>query len=581
MSPSIIVLFVFVFYFLGYKFYSKFLATKIFELRKDALTPAHRLKDGVDYVPTPPFILFGHHYASIAGLGPILGPAVAVIWGWLPALLWVVFGTLLIGAVHDFSALVLSIRSRGLSIGTITEYLIGKRAKLLFLLIIFFLVSLAMGVFVLVLGKLFSPAGFPNVVIPSTFIILIALLVGYLSYKKKLPIKYLGSIAFIFVLLSIWWGQQKETMEMFHLADSVNAPSASFWNFIILVYAFLASVFPVWLLLQSRDFLNSILLILGVFLSYLGFFLTETQFSAPMLQVYPKNAPPLLPFVFILIACGSISGFHALVSSGTSSKQLNKETDARLIGYGGMIGESLLGLIAILATTTVFESQGLWKESYGDFLALDLGRKVNLFITGTASFLASIGIAKELTIGFVAFIVVSFALTSLDSGTRLLRYNIEELANFISLKRTKQIIQNRYISSFLAVSAIGFFAFFKSGDKSIGQIIWTLFGVTNQLLGAIALLLASIYLYSRGKNPLYTLIPMIFLLIASIYSMFYKSIEFIQKDANIILLFISISLIMMTFWLLLESILAIKKYKNQKNTKLDILLDHKDDNQET
>lgn len=184
MSPSLVVLIVFVLYYLGYRFYSGHLARKVFELREGAVTPAHRYKDGIDFLPTPPSILFGHHYASIAGLGPILGPAVAVIWGWVPALVWVVLGTIFIGAVHDFSALVLSARSGGVSIGSVTEHLVGRRARFLFLLVIFFLVSLAMGVFVLVLGFLFSPKGYPEVVAPTTVIMVLAMAVGWLSYKK-------------------------------------------------------------------------------------------------------------------------------------------------------------------------------------------------------------------------------------------------------------------------------------------------------------------------------------------------------------------------------------------------------------
>ena len=568
MSPGVIVVFVFLIYFLAYRFYARFLADQVFQLRESFATPAHARNDGIDYVPTSPKILFGHHYASISGLGPILGPAVAVIWGWLPAILWVVFGTILIGAVHDFSALVLSVRSKGYSIGSITEYLMGKRAKALFLLIIFFLVSLAMGVFVLVLANLFSPGGFPQVATPSALIISLALLVGYMVYKKGFSIKYWGALSFVLVVTSIWLEDAHSISQASGLTGMLDADS---WKYIILTYAFFASVLPVWLLLQSRDFINSIFLVLGIILLYLGFFMSSAEFSAPMLQLNPKNAPPLLPFVFVLIACGSISGFHALVSSGTSAKQLNKETDAKVIGYGGMIGESLLGLIAILATTTLFSTQEAWHSAYGDYSAIGLSQKVGFFIQGGASFLNSLGIPGTLTSSLIAFLVVSFALTSLDSGTRLLRYNIEELGNSLPFSRLKRITQNRYISSLLAVGAIAFIAFFKTGERSIGQLLWSLFGTTNQLLGALALLLASIYLYSRGKNPLYTLIPMIFLLVATTYAMFSQLHGFLMENTNLILIVMNVVLIILTAWLLVESLSAVKKYRDKKIKKLDII----------
>ncbi len=564
MSPIYVVIIALVLYWLGYQLYARFLSDKIFLLRDNFITPAHSQKDGVDYVPTSAGVLFGHHYASISGLGPILGPAIAVIWGWLPAVLWVVLGTIFVGAVHDFSALVISVRSKGYSIGTITEYLMGRRAKLLFLFIIFFLVSLAMGVFVLVLGNLFSAGGFPQVVTPSMVIITLALIIGYLSYRKQISIKYLGFIAFLLITISIWVENQFALSTAFHFSTST-------WKNIMLTYAFFASVLPVWLLLQSRDFINSIFLFLGLLLLYLGFFVSGVEFSAPAFQANPKNAPPLFPFVFVLIACGSISGFHSLVSSGTSAKQLNKEKDAKVIGYGGMLGESLLGLIAILATTTFFSTEEAWHSAYGDYNLIGLGQKVSFFIKGGASFLLSLGISENIASSLIAFLVVSFALTSLDSGTRLLRYNVEEIGKSSSSALLARFTQNRYVASALAISAITFIAFFKTGEHSIGQVLWSLFGTVNQLLGSLALLLASIYLYSRGKNPLYTLIPMLLLLVATCYAMVSQLYGFLTEETHLLLVVMSILLIILTVWLLFESVGAVKRYKDKKIDNLDIL----------
>ncbi len=578
MVPKLVVIGVFLLYFLGYKYYANYLSRSVFHLREDVDTPAHQQRDNIDYVPSPWYILLGHHYASITGLAPILGPAVAVIWGWLPAMLWVVLGTLFIGAVHDFASLVLSVRAKGWSIGSITEYLIGKRAKLLFLLIIFFLIALGMGAFVLSLGILFSPpaasggVGFPDVVPPSAMIMILAMVLGYITYKKGYSIHVWGSIAFVIVLLSVWIGQWPSVLQGLGIADVATAPTTGDWKLILLIYAFIASVLPVWLLLRTRDYLNALLLVVGLLLLYVGFFATDPlSFDAPPVQLTPKNAPPLFPFVFIIIACGAVSGFHSLVSSGTTAKQLNREQDAKIIGYGGMIGESVLGLIAVLATTTAFPSAEAWEQQYADWESIGgLGGKLAVFVQGGATFVHSLGIPEGVAQGLVAFVIVSFALTSLDSATRLLRYNIEELSTFLPHSGVRRFVKNRYIASFFACLVIGFFAFFKIEGQPAGFALWQLFGTTNQLLGALALLLASIYLFTRGVNPLYTLIPMVLLLIATVTAMVEKLVTFSQTGGSSILFILGFILLIMTAWLLLEAIGAVYHNWNRKELPWDI-----------
>ena len=293
-------------YFVGYRFYARHLATRVFQLDDAAVTPAHALRDGFDYVPSRRYVLFGHHYASIAGLSPMLGPAIAVIWGWVPAMLWVVLGTLLIGAVHDFSALVVSMRASGKSIGKVAEQVIGPRAKSLFHCIIFFLIALAMGVFVQVVAQLFSAAFYPEAVFPSSALMVLALLMGYLFYKRGMALGPLTAIGFALTLGAVYLGLQLPTPDL----------SVAQWNVVLLVYALVASVLPVWLLLQPRDYLNSLLLYLGLALIFIGFVALRPAFVAPAIDVAPEGAPPMFPFVFIVIACGAISGFHGLVLLG-------------------------------------------------------------------------------------------------------------------------------------------------------------------------------------------------------------------------------------------------------------------------
>ncbi len=497
-------------YFLGYTFYARHLSRRIFLLDPQARTPAHELRDEVDYVPTNRFVLFGHHWASITGLSPMLGPAVAVIWGWLPAMLWVVLGAIFVGCVHDFGSLVVSMRGRGMSIGKVTEGIIGHRAKTLFHLIIFFGIALAMGVFVFVIAELFSisetwspsnpiadSSSFPTAVLPSGALIVMALVMGYLLYRRNFRLLPTAAVGFVLMLLAVWGGIEWPLLGI----DRGSWPDLSGWIVALLAYSFVASVLPVWSLLQARDFLNSLLLYLGLFLAYLGMFISAPEFAAPAFRPHPEGAPSFYPFVFIIIACGAASGFHSLVASGTTAKQIDREPDARFIGYGGMIGESLLGLLAVLATTAgVTAGAGVsasevWHTTYRNWDAIrELGDKLGVFITGTAHFIQEVGIADQrIAVAFVAVVVVSFALTTLDSATRLLRFNISEIGDTLGWR----LLGNRYLSSSLAVGVIAFFAFYEIGGKPAGLALWRLFGTTNQLLAGLALLAVTLYLHQR------------------------------------------------------------------------------------
>ncbi len=545
MQPVLVAVCCFVAYALVYRFYARHLGSRIFQLDPAAPTPAHAMRDGVDYVPCRRMVLFGHHYASIAGLAPMLGPAIAVIWGWLPGLLWVVLGTLFIGAVHDFSALVVSMRHRGMSIGKVAEDLIGRRAKGIFLLIILFLICLVMGVFVRTVAGLFTAEFYPESVFPTFALIGIAMVIGWLVYKRGVSIVRLTVVGFVLMLASIGVGL------------SIGRPDlgSGSWIVILLLYAFAASTLPVWSLLQPRDYLNSWLLYLGLAASYAGLFVLGPSFAAPVIDTQPADAPPIFPFVFIVIACGAISGFHGLVSSGTTSKQIDKETDAVPIGYGGMVGESLLGLLAVLACTAGFRSAETWSEHYASWGAANgLAEKMKAFIDGTATFLGSLGIPTELAQAFIALVAVSFALTSLDSGTRLLRYNLEEISQSISLPALGQ----RHVASALAVALIGFFAFYEVEGQPVGLALWSLFGSTNQVLGALTLLAASIYLRQKGRNYVYTFLPMAFMLSVTIIAMV-LDIRRYMDGGQLLLLGVAASIFVLSLWLVVEAVIRFRR----------------------
>lgn len=545
MQPVIAAAGCFVLYFLVYRFYARYLGRQIFKLDPAASTPAHEMSDGCDYVPCRRNVLFGHHYASIAGLAPMLGPAIAVIWGWLPGMLWVVLGTLFIGAVHDFGALVVSMRHRGVSIGKVAEDLIGHRAKFLFLFIILFLICLVMGVFIRTVAGLFTEAFYPESVLPTFFLMAVAIVMGWLMYKRSAPVGPVTTVGFVLMMGSIWWG----------LAADKPIVAAEGWIGILLVYALAASVLPVWLLLQPRDYLNSLLLYLGLGAAYVGFFVLSPSFAAPMVESAPAGAPPIFPFVFIVIACGAVSGFHGLVSSGTTSKQIDKETDAVPIGYGGMVGESMLGLMAVLACTAGFASRETWSAHYSSWTAANtLSEKMRAFIDGAASFVTTLGIPMEVAQAFIALVAVSFALTSLDSGTRLLRYNIAEIGDSIGVP----VLANRFVASGLAVAFIGFFAFYEINGQPAGLALWGLFGSTNQILGGLTLLTISLYLRQKGWNYWYTLVPMAFMLVVTVVAML-QGLDTYWTEQNWLLFSVAAAIFLMSLWLVAEAILRFRK----------------------
>ncbi len=328
---------------------------------------------------------------------------------------------------------------------------------------------------------------------------------------------------------------------------------------LLLVYALVASVLPVWSLLQARDFLNSLLLYLGLGLAYLGLFVAPPQFAAPAFRPEPAGAPSFFPFVFIIIACGAASGFHSLVSSGTTAKQIDREPDARFIGYGGMIGESLLGLLAVLACTAgVLGRDGLsarqvWAGTYAGWDSIQgLGKQVGVFITGAAGFIESLGLVDHrVATAFVAVVVVSFALTTLDSATRLLRFNISEIGETLGVR----LLGDRYVASTLAVLVIGGFAFYEIEGRPAGLALWQLFGTTNQLLAGLALLVVTLYLYERGRNAWVTAVPMLFMLVSTLTAMVGNLRRFWAQweSGGAVLFLVGAVLLLLALWLTVEA----------------------------
>jgi len=502
----------------AYRFYGGFLSRKLFGVDPERRTPAHELRDGVDFVPTRRAVLFGHHFTSIAGVGPIAGPAIAVIWGWVPALLWVVLGAIFAGGVHDFGALFLSARHRARSVGDVARDVISPTARTLFLLVISFMVLVVLAVFGLVIGLLFTM--YPASVLPIWLEGPLAIWMGYMIYERGGKLEVWSLIALGIMYLTIFLG----TLLPLRIPP-ISGSELTTWIVILMIYSYIASTLPVHRLLQPRDYINSHELFVAMALMVLGLLALHPRIVAPAFNLHPEGAPPILPFLFVIVACGAISGFHSLVASGTSSKQLNREEDAQAIGYGSMLAEGVLAVLVILACTAGIGSSEAWSQHYVSWAAAQgLGAKLKAFVEGGANFLGALGIPHGFGTALLAVVVVSFAATTLDTATRIQRYVITELASAYGIP----VLSKRHPATLLAVGSALVLALAKGGGKG-GMVLWPLFGTSNQLLAGLALLVVSVYLFRRAKPIRYTVLPMLFVMAMTGWATVHKFSEFVSQ----------------------------------------------------
>jgi len=528
---------------LGYIFYSRFISNQIFRLDPNFETPAHAQEDGVDFVPTNRWVLWGHHFTSVAGAAPIVGPAIAVVWGWLPAFLWVVFGTVFFAGVHDAGALWASVRNRGQSIGALTESVVGARARALFMIVIFLLLLMVNAVFAIVIAGLF--VDFPSSVIPSWFVIAVALGIGWLLYRRGVGLLWPSVIALILLYASMFVGDQ---VPVSLPAEFMGLGGAGQWVILLFAYAAVASLLPVWVLLQPRDYINGLQLFIGLAIFFIAVLLFNPTVVAPAFNTgLPADVPPLLPLLFVTIACGAISGFHGLVASGTTSKQLDKETDVRFVGYLGAVGEGALALAAILACTAGFATLADWEGYYDSFAA----GGVPAFVQGGGAIIAGgLGLPVHFGETLLAVMAVLFAATTMDTGVRLQRYIIQEWGVIYKIKA----LTGRVLSTLLAVAACIALAFGAGGGAGTGGlIIWPLFGTTNQLLAAITLLVLSVILIKKGRRTVFTLVPFVFLITMTVLALLYQLAQF-WRNEQYFLVFMDVLILVATIWVGLESL---------------------------
>jgi len=610
MATLLIAIGVLIAYLVAYHTYGRWLARRIFRLDPSAPVPSVQLNDDTDYVPTKKAIVFGHHFTSIAGTGPIVGPAIAVMWGWLPALLWVVFGSILIGAVHDFGALVVSLRSRGQTVGDIAGRVLNPRVRLMFLLVLFMALTIVLAIFGLVIAAVFRL--YPAAIFPCLVQIPIAVVIGVWLHRRGASLVVPSIIALAVMYLTVVFGDQNTPVAQLPwlpglIASGVewiesslhafNAWMASLsiitWVILLLLYSYVASVLPVWALLQPRDYINSLQLLTALGLIVLGLGAAAVlggaptvageprpplELVAPVAQFAPAGAPLIFPFLFITIACGAISGFHCLVSSGTSSKQLRCETDAQFVGYGSMLTEGFLATLVILACAAglglgivgaggeMVTGAAAWGARYTSWGAAGgLGQTVAAFVDGSANFLRAMGLPPGVAVALMGVLVASFAGTTMDTACRLQRYVIQELASTFAPKISLSAraaeayefdenldgadhatgeaadhrahalnplvwLTNKHGATIVAIVLAGLMAALPPPGQALtwasagsgGLILWPMFGATNQLLGGLSFLVIGFWLWRRKLPVWFTVLPMVFMLIMPAWAMLWQ-----------------------------------------------------------
>ena len=552
-------------YIFFYRLYGKYIGKKIFGLSDSRIPPSVKLEDGVDYVPTRKEIIFGHHFTSIAGTGPIVGPAIAIIWGWLPAVLWVFFGSVIIGAVHDFSSLIISMRNDGKSISEITAKYINGRTRVFFFIIVFLTLWIVISIFGLVIAIIFNM--FPTSVLPVWLQIPIAMFLGYMIYRKGKHVIGWSVIAVITMYLTIILGSYVPIQ----LPTIAGIPATGIWTIILFIYAYFASVLPVTTLLQPRDFINAYQLLVAMTLLTLGI-IFSTLFNgmdivAPAVQLNPPDAPPMWPFLFITIACGAISGFHALVASGTSAKQVRRESDSLFVGYGSMLIEGALAILVIIAVAGgigmgyTFEGETLsgfaaWSKHYSSWTAAaGLGSKISAFVIGAANMIESVGVPHGVAVVIMGVFVASFAGTTLDTATRIQRYVISELGSDLGIGQ----FRNRHWATLFAVLSAALLAFASGADGKGALTLWPLFGAVNQTLAALALIIATLYVKTRGGwKWLITGIPAAFMSVMTLWATLMNQFQF-GTDHNLLLQTINGVIVLIVVWVIVEGLIKIVK----------------------
>jgi len=535
MSLSILLLISAITLLFAYRIYGKYVYNK-FGLSDSRKAPSHTHRDGIDYEPSKPIVVLGHHFASIAGAGPIVGPIIAVTFGWIPAVIWILVGGIFFGAVHDLGSMAASLRTEGKSIGVIIRNQIGIKGKQLFILFSFSTLILVIGVFSDIIAKTFVAN--PGVASASILFIFLAVAFGYLNRwvgNKNIAFITITVIGVVLMYYFVYLGTQIP-LDLDY----------KWWVGGLLFYAFIASVTPVSLLLQPRDYLNSYLLYGMMIAAVAGVIVADPEIKmSTEVQISSESLGYVFPVLFVTIACGAISGFHSLVASGTTSKQLDKESDAKIVGFGGMLIESFLAIISVGAVIILSRTDYLER--------LTKEGPVALFSTGLGGMISSLGISEPFAVGFVALTVSAFALTTLDTCTRLARFTLQEYFEDMPQPAAQVMAKNRYLSTTIVV--ILSVLLLASGEF---EKLWPIFGSANQLLAALALLTIGVWLIKKNISATFVTIPMFFMFTVTLASLGLFAWKNFQDEGYILASIASI-LFVLAIALILLAIRSLKK----------------------
>jgi carbon starvation protein len=511
------------FYFVGYKFYAGKLDREVIHPDATQTTPAVSQKDGVDFVPSKPLVLFGHNFASIAGAGPVIGPIIAMhYFGWGLTLVWILIGNVFIGAVHDYLTLMISVRNRGSSIAEIAESSMGIRAKSVFAIFLVLAMLLVVAVFGVVAAKTLIAQ--PEMVFPTFAIIPVSMILGWVIYKKNGNLAVASAIAVAVLILNIYIGFKFPIP----LPDEgvLGLSPLMFWFVALMIYAGIASVLPVQILLQPRDYLSTYILFGSMTLAILGLLWVHPEINTPVFRGAVSDVQgPVWPMLFVLVACGAVSGFHSLVAGGTTSKQLATETHGKPISYGGMLTEGVVAVVTVLLVGgglywVAPTGGGVDMAVLGFRETLNSGGWILAFGNGFGNVVHQM--LPILSFTFASMIAVlalnTFVLTTLDTAVRITRFIVQE-----SLGPKVPVFQNKYVTTVAVI-----FLAYLIGATEGWQQIWPIFGATNQLIAAVALMVCSTYLMAAKKPTKYTLYPAVFMIITTIGALAWQGYKFLS-----------------------------------------------------
>ncbi|MEA2063737.1 MAG: carbon starvation protein A [Gemmatimonadota bacterium] len=576
MDTLLLMLVTFAGYIIVYNTYGRFLGRKVFRLDEKARVPSRQFEDGTDYVPTRKAIIFGHHYTSIAGTGPIVGPAIGIIWGWVPALLWVFLGAVLMGGMHDLGALVVSLRNQGKSLTEIASRYINRRVRLIFFLIVFLELWIVIAIFGLIIAIVFSQ--FPSSVLTVWLQIPIAMVLGWVVYRRGGNVVAFTVLAVALMYFTIFLGSRFPLS----LGTVFGIPATGVWTVILLVYAYIASILPVTVLLQPRDYINAWQLFISMGLMAAGGLaagaMGSMEIVCPAFNLAAEGAPPLWPFMFITVACGAISGFHCIVSSGTTSKQTSCEPDALFIGYGSMLLESALAALVLVAVAagiglgyttaegTTLTGNAAWQAHYHSWgAAKGLTDKISAVVVGSANMMAALGIPLVIGKVIMGVFIASFAGTTLDTATRTQRYILSEMFSDLKMQFFSRL-SGRWITTAIAVLTAAVLAFATGAHGKGALALWPLFGAVNQLLAALALMLITIYLRTRrGWYYLLSGLPCLFMVITTGWAMIINERNFLAAGQPL-LAAINGFTILLAGWMLVEGVIKIMQPVKETST---------------